>query len=186
MRSPLLAVASCAVALHLRYHVYMSSRESKYSSRTVSILILVGFLLLSLAVASSGAAFPPGDWYAGLKKPSWTPPAWLFGPVWTLLYIAMAVAAWQVWRTAGWPRARAAFVLYGVQMACNAAWSWLFFGLHRMDLAFYDIVALWLAIAATFVAFWRIKRSAGLLLAPYLAWVGFAMVLNLVLWRLNV
>lgn len=149
------------------------------------LLALGGWLLLCFAAASLGAWFPPGEWYASLNKPAWNPPGWIFGPVWTALYTMMAVAAWLVWRQGGWSRQRTPLVLFAVQLALNALWTPLFFGLHRPDLAFAGIVALWLAICATMVAFRRVSRPAVWLLAPYLAWVSFAAALNLTLWRMN-
>ena len=127
----------------------------------------------------------PGEWYASLKKPSWNPPGWIFGPVWTALYTMMAVAAWLIWRRGCWAAQRRPLTLFLVQLALNAAWTPLFFGWHRPRLAFADIVLLWLAILATLVAFRPVSRAAAWLLAPYLAWVSFATVLNLTLWRLN-
>ena len=126
-----------------------------------------------------------GDWYAALHKPSWNPPPWVFGPAWTFLYITMAVAAWLVWREGGWKAQRRALGLFIVQWFLNALWTPLFFGAHRPGVAFGEIVLLWLAIAATLVAFWRVKKAAGLLLVPYLAWVSFAAALNFTIWRLN-
>ena len=150
-----------------------------------SLLGLAGWLLLSFAPATLGALFMPGDWYATLRKPAWNPPGWIFGPVWTLLYILMGVAAWRVWRRGGFPAQRPALVPYLVQLALNAAWTPLFFGLHRPGLAFAEIILLWLAILWTMAAFARVDRVAAGLLAPYLAWVSFASVLNATLWRLN-
>lgn len=144
--------------------------------------VLIVFLALSLAAASSGALFPPGAWYAGLAKPAWTPPDWLFPPVWTLLYVAMALAAWVVWRRAGFG---AAILAYLIQLVLNALWSWLFFGLHQPLYGLIDIVALWLAIAVTLVLFLPASRLAALLMAPYLLWVSFAGVLNFAIWQLN-
>ena len=126
-----------------------------------------------------------GDWYAALHKPSWNPPPWVFGPAWTFLYITMAVAAWLVWREGGWKAQRRALGLFIVQWFLNALWTPLFFGAHRPGVAFGEIVLLWLAIAATLVAFWLVKKAAGLLLVPYLAWVSFAAALNFTIWRLN-
>jgi len=123
----------------------------------------------------------PG-WYASLAKPAWTPPSWAFGPVWTLLYPLIAVAGWLVWRHG---QARGAILLYLLQLCLNAAWPWLFFALHRPDLALIDIVILVAVIVATIVAFRRRSPGAALLLAPYLAWVLFAAALNLAVWRLN-
>jgi translocator protein len=142
-------------------------------------------LLLAFSAAALGSGFAPGEWYAGLTRPAWTPPDWLFGPVWTVLYSAMAVAAWLVWRRAGFTHGRMALSCYGLQLALNAAWSWLFFGLQRPDLAFAGISLLWLAILATMIGFARIQALAAWLLAPYLIWVSFAAILNLELWRLN-
>jgi translocator protein len=150
-----------------------------------SILGLVGWLLLCYAAASLGALFTPGEWYASLRKPAWNPPAWVFGPVWTVLYTMMAVAAWLVWRRGGFGVQRGPLVVFLVQLGLNALWSPLFFGLEQPGLAFVEILLLWLAIAWTIAAFFRVYRPAAWLLVPYLAWVGFAAVLNGVLWRLN-
>jgi translocator protein len=154
-------------------------------SRLKAVLALAGWLLLCFSAASLGALFMPGDWYGALKKPSWNPPGWIFGPVWTALYAMMAVAAWLVWKRGGFAAQRRPLTLFLVQLALNAGWTPLFFGLHWSGLAFAEIVLLWLAIAATLVAFWPVCRTAALLLAPYLAWVSFATVLNFTLWRLN-
>jgi translocator protein len=148
-------------------------------------LALAGWMLLCFAAAAFGGLFMPGDWYASLKKPSWNPPGWMFGPVWTALYAMMAVAALLVWRRGGWVTQRRPLRVFIVQLALNAAWTPLFFGLHRPGLAFSEIVLLWLAIAATIATFWPVNRTAACLLAPYLAWVSFASVLNFTLWRLN-
>jgi translocator protein len=149
------------------------------------LLALVGWLLLCFAAASMGGFFGPGEWYASLRKPSWNPPGWVFGPVWTALYAMMAVAAWLVWRRGGWSAQRRPLIFFLVQLALNALWTPLFFGLQRPGLAFAEIVLLWLAIAATLTVFRPVSRAAAWLLAPYLAWVSFAAVLNFTLWRLN-
>ncbi len=150
-----------------------------------SWLALVSWLALSFGAAAMGGLFMPGEWYASLKKPAWNPPGWVFGPVWTALYTMMAVSAWLVWRRGGWAAQRRPLMLFLLQLVLNAAWTPLFFGLHWPGLAFAGIVLLWLAIAATLVAFRPASRTAAWLLAPYLAWVGFAAVLNFTLWRLN-
>jgi benzodiazapine receptor len=150
-----------------------------------SIFGLAGWLVLCFGAAAAGAQFMPGEWYAGLKKPAWNPPSWIFGPVWSALYTMMAVAAWLVWRRGGFAGQRRPLTLFLVQLALNAAWTPLFFGLHRPGAAFAEIVLLWLAIAATLAAFRRVSRAAAWLLAPYLAWVSFAAALNFALWRLN-
>ena len=131
------------------------------------------------AVASADAK----DFYATLAQPSWAPPAAVFGPVWTLLYIGMAVAAWLVWRERGWSRARGALGLFVLQLALNALWSWLFFAWHRGALGFAAILVLLALIVATVVAFARIRRAAAWLLVPYLAWVSFATLLNYSGWQ---
>ncbi|WP_431270927.1 TspO/MBR family protein [Dankookia sp. P2] len=120
-----------------------------------------------------------------LAKPSWRPPNWLFPPAWAVLYILMAIAAWMVWREAGFAGAPLALTLWFAQLVLNAAWSWIFFGLKRMDLAFAELSALWLAILATILAFALHSTTAAWLMAPYLAWVSFAGILNLTMWRLN-
>jgi tryptophan-rich sensory protein len=146
-------------------------------------------LLLILAVTfyapALGAFTLPGAWYASLSKPSWNPPAWVFGPVWTALYMMMAVAAWLVWRRGGWPAQRRPLTLYLVQLALNAAWTPIFFGLKNPGLAFAEILLLLMAIVFTAHAFRRASPAAALLFMPYLLWVSFATTLNFTLWRLN-
>lgn len=146
---------------------------------------LVLFLLICFAAAAVGSLFPPGDWYADLTRPSFAPPNWVFGPVWTVLYVAMAIAAWLVWREAGLRKGRVAFTLFGIQLLLNAAWSILFFGLHSLGAALIDLSLLWLAIAATIFAFSRHSKTSALLLVPYLGWVTFAGWLNYGFWTLN-
>jgi len=151
-----------------------------------SAAALVGWLGLSCLAALTGFFIQPDGYYAALAKPAWSPPAWVFGPAWTVLYILMAVAAWMVWRRGGWRAQRGALGLYLVQLALNALWTPLFFGLQNPGLAFAEIVLLWLALAATLVAFFRVDRWAGCLLVPYLLWVSFAAALNFAIWRLGV
>jgi tryptophan-rich sensory protein len=151
----------------------------------LDIAVLAGFLLACFAAATTGAFFRPGPWYDRLDKPSWTPPDWLFPVAWTLLYIAIGVAPWLVWREAGFAGAALPLAVWAVQLLLNAAWSWLFFGLRRMDLAFAEVVALWLSIAAMIALFLPISVTAGLLMIPYLVWVSFAAVLNLAVWQRN-
>ncbi len=150
-----------------------------------NIIALAGWLLICFAAASLGAFFMPGEWYASLNKPSWNPPAWVFGPVWTGLYTMMAVAAWLVWKRGGFTAQRRALGLFLVQLALNALWTPLFFGLHRIGAAFGEILFLWIAIMVTTVHFHRVSRPAAWLLIPYIAWVAFAAVLNGTLWMLN-
>lgn len=148
-------------------------------------LVLGGFCVACTLVALTGALFPPGEWYERLAKPSWTPPNWVFGPVWTVLYVMIAVSGWLVWRESGFAGARTAFWIYGVQLVLNGLWSAIFFGMKRPGLAIIDVVALWLSIAATIVAFIPHSTLAAWLLAPYLAWVTLATALNISVWRLN-
>lgn len=132
------------------------------------------FALLTLAAAASGAQFMPGAWYAGLAKPSWTPPNWVFPVVWPILYVMIAVAGWRAWLTG----ARAALGPWGAQLVLNGAWSWLMFGQHRIGAALADLALLWIAIAAFVAMTWRPARAAAMLFLPYLAWVTFAGALN--------
>jgi len=148
-------------------------------------IALVGWLALCFAAAGSAVFVSTDGWYAVLHKPSWNPPAWVFGPAWSLLYVSMAAAAWFVWREGGWETQRKALALFLAQWLLNALWTPLFFGMHRPGLALAEIIVLWLAIAATLASFWRVSKIAGVLLAPYLAWVSFAAVLNAAIWRLN-
>ena len=143
---------------------------------------LIVFLLLTFAAGFIGSHFLPGAWYAGLTKPAFNPPNWIFAPAWTLLYILMAVAAWRVWRIAGFS---GAIVLWLIQLAFNAAWSWLFFGQHALHIALAEILCLLALIVATTIAFFRTDRAAGWLMVPYVAWVSFASLLNAALWHLN-
>lgn len=150
------------------------------------ISMFVLFLGICLGIGGLGGFFTGSSvktWFPTLRKPSWNPPSWLFGPVWTTLYTFMAIAAWLVWRADG--LTLVAGGLFAVQLMLNFAWSWLFFGLRRPDLAFGEILILWASILATMLAFWKINSSAGWLFVPYLAWVSFATILNFAIWRLN-
>ena len=149
---------------------------------TRSSLVLLGFIIVTFCAPAAGAGSPPGDWYASLAKPPWNPPGWIFGPVWTVLYLTMAVAAWLVWRRHGWCRA---LWIYLAQLLLNAAWTPIFFGAREIGWAFAVIVALWIAILFTVMAFLRVNKAAGWMLVPYLAWVTFAAFLNFTLWRMN-
>jgi len=149
---------------------------------------LIALLAVCFAVAWIGGAVtaPKIDgWYADLAKPAWNPPNWIFGPVWSALYLAMAVAAWLVWRQRGWAGAKWPLTLFGIQLGLNLLWSCLFFGLENSGLAFGEILLLWSAIAATMMTFWFRSNIAGALFLPYLAWVTFAVILNYGVWRLN-
>lgn len=151
------------------------------------ILGLLAWLVLCFTAAGIGAiaSVNASGFYQQLLRPSWAPPGWLFGPVWSVLYVSMAVAAWLVWRIGGWRAANGALALFVIQLVANALWTWLFFYFQRGALATLEIVVLWALIVATIVQFWRLRSLAGALLLPYLAWVSFASVLSLTMWRLN-
>ena len=145
------------------------------------------FIIVTLVVGALGSVFTEpsiATWYAALVHPAFSPPNWLFAPVWTALYILMAVAAWRVWRVTGLKSP--AMISYAVQLALNLGWSILFFGLHQIGLALVEMGILELAIMLTTILFFRADRLAGMMLLPYLAWTGFAWVLNLGFWQLNV
>ena len=148
-----------------------------------ALLISVALCFGAAGVGSRFTGSSVSTWYQGLIKPGWTPPDVVFGPVWTLLYILMAVAAWLVWRRG--ERFSLPLILFVCQLVLNAGWSALFFGLRRPDLAFIEIQALWIAILATAVTFRRVDPLAGWLLLPYLLWTGFAVALNAAIWQLN-
>ena len=151
----------------------------------LSISAALGWLLLTFVAAAVGSQAGPGEWYAGLQKPSWNPPSWVFGPVWSFLYASMALAAWRIWRKGGWSKQGGPLGLYCLQLLFNAAWSLIFFGLKRPDLAFAEITVLWFLIGLTMGWFYQIDRWSGLLFLPYFAWVSFAGFLNFTLWQLN-
>ncbi len=174
------------------------SPSSSSSSRHWSALGV--FLLLSVAIGAVGAALTLPSlpvWYANLTHPSFTPPNWAFAPVWTLLYLLMAIAAWLVWRATHHPRRdvgsaltrlaarKDAMALYAIQFGLNLAWTAAFFHLHRLLVAVAILVLLWFAVLSTAILFWRIKPAAGALMLPYLAWLSYGLALNLVFLRLN-
>ena len=149
-------------------------------------LVLAGFFILCLGVGIVGGVATAGavvDWFPTLKKPFFNPPSWVFAPVWTLLYIMMAVAAWRVWLAGA--QSKPALNLFFIQLVLNFLWPLLFFGLHMPGLALVDITIMWIMIALTIRAFFGIARPAGWLLVPYLAWVSFATLLNASIWWLN-
>lgn len=154
---------------------------------TKQVLALAICLLIVFALAALGAmgSIKAPTFYASLYQPTWAPPAWLFGPVWTLLYALMGIAAWLVWRESTGPHQRTAFIWFGLQLILNALWSWWFFAWQQGFYALINIVLLWIAIVITMRLFWRIKPLAGALLIPYLMWVTFATALNWAMWRLN-
>jgi tryptophan-rich sensory protein len=146
---------------------------------------LIVYLLAAFAAAGLGSRFVPGEWYRDLEKPSFNPPGAVFGPVWTVLYTMMAVAAWLVWRQRRQSNTQWALIVWCVQLVLNGAWSWLFFGRHEIGLALAEILLLWVAILVTTVLFRRVSKIAAALMLPYLGWVSFATVLNAAFWRLN-
>jgi len=145
-------------------------------------MVWLVFFGLVFAAACSGAVFKPGHWYDDMRKPWWNPPNWAFPVVWSILYIMIAVAGVLVWRAEGFGTA---MTFWGVQLVLNALWSALFFGMKRMDLAFYEVVGLWLSITGFIVTAWPVSQVAALLFVPYLAWVTTAAALNLTVWRMN-
>ncbi|HSH00487.1 MAG TPA: TspO/MBR family protein [candidate division Zixibacteria bacterium] len=156
--------------------------------RRQSVLVLIGFVAIAVAaelIASWLTAQSVGGWYTTIRKPSWTPPGWVFGPVWTVLYLSIGVSAGLVWLTGPSKGRRTALIWWSVQLLLNVIWSGLFFTMQNPALAFVEIVLLGLAIIATIVAFMRVRRAAGLLLVPYLLWVLFATALNFSIYRLN-
>jgi translocator protein len=149
---------------------------------------------IALAVTSVAAASIIGQfatapnlapWYAGLVKPSFNPPNWVFAPVWTLLYVLMAFALWRVLRLPPSPARRLVLALFFTQLMLNAAWSWMFFAAHSPLLGLINVIPQFLVILAAIVGFYRLDKLAGFCLMPLLAWVGFASILNFAIWRLN-
>jgi tryptophan-rich sensory protein len=164
----------------------MIPRPDGTSARN-GLIALAVFIAIALAVGALGGlatASSVGGWYVTLNKPRFNPPNAIFGPVWTTLYILMAVAAWRIWRSAGSGR-RQALALYAGQLMLNLAWSVIFFGLRQPGLALIEVAFLLAAVIAAAAAFWRVDRPAGLMMAPYCAWVAFASVLTFEIWRLN-
>ncbi|HDS1101870.1 MULTISPECIES: TspO/MBR family protein [Stenotrophomonas] len=156
----------------------------KWSTQALGAL---GWFTITFAAAALGAwaSTSAASFYATLALPAWAPPASLFGPVWTLLYAMMAVAAWLVWRERGTAATRPALTLYLLQLGVNALWSWLFFGWRLGALALVDILLLVMLVVATLIAFARIRALAAVMLLPYLGWITFASTLNLAVWRAN-
>ncbi|MBE0531940.1 MAG: tryptophan-rich sensory protein [Rhodospirillales bacterium] len=176
--------------------VYLRSRRRRQEtpatphsiSRTRSVLGFAGFVGGCLAASAVGGAITAssvGTWYPTLTKPSFTPPDWLFPPVWTALFVLMGVAAWRVWQRAGWTKGRAALGAFAVQVLLNLAWSFLFFGMQWVGVALAEILVLLAAILWTASRFARIDRPAALLLVPYALWVGFAAALTAAIWLNN-
>jgi len=166
----------------------MSKPRRDRPKRSRDLLGLFAFIILCLAVSGVGGAITATSvdtWYQALEKPPFNPPDWVFAPVWTALYILMGIAAWRVWRLRLFKATRTDLAVFGVQLGLNLTWSFLFFGLQRIDLALIEIVILLVAIITNAIMFWRIERLAGLLFVPYVAWVTYATILNASLWMLN-
>ena len=167
----------------MNLNVYSQSPEPSRFWLPLGVLLAIVFVVAGFGGAVTTMSVD--TWYPTLAKPAINPPNWIFGPVWTTLYVMMAVAAALVWRRGPGPERRLAMSLFFAQLTLNLGWSCLFFGLHLIGPAFAWLILLWVAIAGTLVTFWRIDRWAGLLLLPYLAWVSFAGLLNFLIWRLN-
>lgn len=152
-------------------------------------IVLAGLVAVCLGVGALGSwatALAPAGWYETLAKPGWTPPTWVFAPVWTVLYVTMAVSAWLVWRKdARFSGVRIALILFAVQLLLNGLWPFLFFGLQSPGLALIGIALLWLTLALTLYAFLNLSRMAGTLLVPYLLWTSLSVLLNFAVWWLN-
>jgi len=172
---------------HPRHETAALVEHSLPFSKTKQIMGLFGWLAISFIASGVGAmaSIRADTFYGQLVQPSWAPPPSVFGPVWTLLYAMMGVAAWWVWRAGGFRANRAALGVFLLQLAVNALWTWLFFAWRLGGLAFADIVLLWLLVITTLVSFWRVRPLAGALLIPYLLWVSFAAALNFSMWQLN-
>ncbi len=161
-----------------------SSSPSLFSARALTVGLIV-WVVVSFVPALGSAFVEMGEWYRSLDKPTWQPPGWVFGPVWTALYVMLGVAAWRVWRRGGLREQRVALGVFGVQWVLNGLWTPLFFGLQRPGLALVDIALLWAAALVTAVLFWRADRVAGGLLVPYMLWLSYATALNFAIWRMN-
>ncbi|WP_425040145.1 tryptophan-rich sensory protein TspO [Primorskyibacter sp. S187A] len=142
------------------------------------------FLVACCGAGLTGGLFPPGPWYRALAKPSWTPPDWVFPVTWTTLYVCMSLAGARVAMQPS-PEAMLALALWAGQVAFNGLWTPVFFGLQRIKAGLFVLIALWVLVAATLWALWRVDMVAGLLFAPYLLWVTIAGALNISVWRLN-
>jgi translocator protein len=151
----------------------------------VVLAVLIAACFAAGAVGVYSASHSTGNWYETLRRPNFMPPDWVFGPVWFVLYLSMAFAAWLVWRDTGFVGGAVPLGLFIVQLALNAIWPVIFFELHRPRVALAEMCLLWCMIAATAIAFRPVSRLAALLLAPYLAWVTFAMMLNYLILQLN-
>ena len=156
--------------------------HKKSSKRYLSVIV---WILISFLPAIVGGFFKPGNWYLEIIKPEWTPPGWIFGPVWFFLYFCMGIAAFLIWESKKNKQIKLPIIVFILQLLLNALWSWIFFGLHNLGLSVFEIIVLWVMIGATIILFYRVNKIAGLILIPYLLWVSFATILNYNIWILN-
>ena len=155
------------------------------NKRLFDSLGLAFWVVLTFSVAALASQFEPGSWYTYIAKPTWTPPGWLFGPVWGVLYLSMSVSAWLVWRQRFKTGVTVPLTFYLAQLVLNGMWSWLFFGRQWIGLAFIDLIVLVITVAITTAMFLRVRKLAGYMLLPYLLWGSFAAALNFQIWRMN-
>jgi len=160
----------------------MSKPNKKQQTLALVMSLIICYVVSFVGAIASINAKP---FYASLVQPSWSPPGWVFGPVWILLYTMMGLSAWLIWRENGFNAHRISLLLYLFHLIPNALWSWLFFSWHLGAASFINIIVLWLLILVTILAFFRINKPAAMLLLPYLCWVAFATALNYVLWQNN-
>lgn len=180
----------CSNVLVVYFHHQKKTKMNNNKPSTfINVAALVGWIGICYLVAWTGATVSPGivspEWYESIQKPEWNPPAWIFGPVWTFLYTAMGIAAWNVWRKYRFGQARVALSLFLIQLVLNGLWSQLFFGFHQIGWAFLEIIILLFFIVLTTIAFFYKSKLSGWLMVPYIAWVSFATVLNGTIWWIN-
>lgn len=161
------------------------AQENKTESVLQSLLGLLGWIGVCFLPSLTAIFVSVDGWYSTIQKPTWNPPSWLFGPVWTTLYLLMGISAWLVWRTGGWERNSVALSLFCIQLVLNAAWTPLFFGAHQLGWAFTELCVLCGLVAATIFHFISIHKVAAALLIPYLCWISFAAFLNFTVWQMN-
>ncbi len=153
--------------------------------QAIGLMVFVAICFAAGALGAAATTSAISGWYTEIAKPSWNPPNWIFGPVWSTLYLMMAIAGWLVWRRKNISNVKLSLGLFVVQLVLNSLWSVVFFGMQQMGPAFGEILLLWTAIVLRCLNFWRISKPATALLLPYLAWVSFAAFLNFAIWRLN-
>jgi tryptophan-rich sensory protein len=159
--------------------------DTSPKTRINQALALLGWVGISFTASITGIIVSTEGWFEGLQKPIWEPPNWIFGPVWTFLYLMMGLAAWFVWRQGGWAVQRIPLWYFLLQLFLNACWTPLFFGMHFLELALVEIVLLWLSLTITMTTFFRVSKTAFCLMIPYWSWVSYATALNFIIWRMN-